>query len=119
MGPIIELVPDADINDENKNIRKGIGYLDYYLEHDRRFNYLDSAIFYLQNDKETLKKSSVGNYSLGEIYIEMNNVNSSIDAYKNAVKINPEFANALFKVGKAYTILGDHNSGDKFFQKGT
>lgn len=116
-SPLVQLFPDVDANDGNRNLRRGMGYLDYYLEYDRSKSYLDSALFYLQKDKDIIKKNALENFSLGEVYIELNEINRAIEAYKDAIELNPDYEDAYFKLGKAYTIKGDYDTATDFFRK--
>jgi tetratricopeptide (TPR) repeat protein len=117
LRPLIQLVPDVDANDDNKYLRKGIGYLDYYFEYDRRKSYLDSAIHYLQMNKEALRNSAIGNFSLGEVYVELNNYNAALKAFTKAAELYPEYSDAYFKTGKVYSFLEDYNSAIYFYKK--
>jgi hypothetical protein len=117
LGPIIKLTADIDADDKNTFIRKGTGYLDYYLEIDRRKVYLDSALFYLKKDPGQLEKSAIGNFMLGEVYMELNNYPLAIKSFKKATELFPEYADAFFKLGKVYSIQGDYYAAINFYRQ--
>ncbi len=115
-GPLVSLIADVDAK-ENHSLKKGMAYLEYYFEYDRRSNYLDSAINYLLKDSKSLNQSAAGNFALGEIYTEKNDLLKAISFYEKAIKVNPEYADAYFKLGKSYQYQGDLNSSVHYFRK--
>lgn len=46
-------------------------------------------------------------FAAGEKYLDANKVEKSIEAYKQAVKLNSDFAEAYFKLGIAYALIED------------
>ncbi len=46
-------------------------------------------------------------FAEGDKYFDANETEKSIEAYKQAIKLNPDFAEAYFKLGIAYALLED------------
>ena len=58
---------------------------------------------------KTYKPNDKTYNSLGECYLEQGKTEESLDAFNNAVSINPDFEQARFNLGRAYLKLGNRD----------
>jgi tetratricopeptide (TPR) repeat protein len=58
---------------------------------------------------KTYKPNEKTYNSLGESYFEDGKTEESVDAFNNAVSMNPEFDTARFNLGRAYLKLGNRD----------
>jgi len=97
----IELVPAIDENDNYRDARKGIAYLEYFKEYDHRKDYLDSSVTYLEKGL-TNHPDSRTYFNLAEVYFEKNKYQAAIRNLEEAIKLKPGYHEALFLLGKIY-----------------
>jgi len=69
--------------------------------------YADAAVVFEQ--LKTYKPNDKTYNSLGECYLEQGKTEESLDAFNNAVSINPDFEQARFNLGRAYLKLGNRD----------
>ena len=117
--PTIELVPEIDKNDNSKDMRKGIAYLEYYKEYDHRTVYLDSAITYLEKGIKQNSESGRAFFVLGEVYYEKQRFQAAVRNINTAIKIHPDYSEAYFLLGRIYRRTGQFDLAVKAFIKCT
>ncbi len=88
-------------------------------DHANAIERLGAALFKQSRFKEALaafeqlkaykSDAKIYNY-LGESYFELGKIDESIDAFNNAVNVNPDFDKARFNLGKAYVKAGDRDA---------
>jgi tetratricopeptide (TPR) repeat protein len=115
--PLIALVPDVDADDDARPIRKGIAYLEYYKDHDRRLAYLDSAAANLQKNPEQLRMSSTGLFALGQVEAIRGNLQSSVEFHERAISLTPKFAEGYWHLANVYLSLGQFENAEKHYRK--
>lgn len=73
----------------------------------RQEKFEDAGRQFLDNTTQTVDevKQSAGWYNLGNSLLQANKVQESIDAYKNALKLNPENLAAKYNLGYAQNLL--------------
>lgn len=73
----------------------------------RQEKFEDAGKQFLDNTTQTVDeaKQSAGWYNLGNSLLQANKVQESIDAYKNALKLNPENLAAKYNLGYAQNLL--------------
>ena len=98
--PLVTLVPDVDARDDAWQIRKGIAYLDYHRNHDRRKEYLDSALSYLDGGLNYVQNDARGYLSAGEVRDELAQRDLALAAFHKALQLQPDYADAYFKLGR-------------------
>jgi predicted CXXCH cytochrome family protein len=100
--PLVTLVPDVDAPDDASQIRKGIAYLDYHRNHDRRREYLDSALSYLTEGLNHIQNDARAYVGLGEVRDELGQRDLALAAFQKALQLQPDAADAYFKLGRAH-----------------
>jgi len=104
--PITQLTAFLDKHDSLSGERLAEAYLYYYLEHDPRAAYLDSALSYLQpylmNGTATTRSYIV----LAQIRSRRGQHNESADAYRQAIVLQPENSELFFQLGNTLMKLG-------------
>jgi len=116
--PTIELVPAIDKNDNLKETRKGIAYLEYYKEYDHRDDYLDSSITYLEKGIKT-NPTARAYFSLGEVYYEKHKFQAAVRNIDTAIKMKPDYTEAHFLLGNIYRKTGQYKFAVKSYTKCT
>ncbi len=115
--PSITLVPDVDVDDESVQTRKGIAYLDYYKQHDRRRFYLDSALSYLLQGLSHVKNDTRGFFHLGEVQFELGQYDETIASLERAVALQPRYAEAYYKLGWVYIATKNYDLAIRYYRK--
>jgi tetratricopeptide (TPR) repeat protein len=101
--PLTRLVPDVDAQDESRSIRRGMAYLDYHMNHDRRAAYLDSALTYLSEGLGRTPNDARGYSSLGEVRYALSQGDLARSSYLKALHLSPDYAEVHFKLGRLNT----------------
>jgi tetratricopeptide (TPR) repeat protein len=105
--PLIALSPDVDADDDGVELRRGMAYLDYHNDHDRRGAYLDSAIAYLRIGVGRRPYDGGGWFALGAAHLEKGASQDAAAALRRAVGADPEKDQAYSLLGKAYEMAGN------------
>ena len=98
--PVVSLAPDVDATDDGWQMRRGMAYLDYHLNHDRRKEYLDSALSYLADGLKRIPNDARGHFSMAEVRYELGQSDLALAAYQKATALNPDLDEAYFKIGR-------------------
>lgn len=108
--PLARLTAFLDNGDSLSNERMAEAYLYYYLEHDPRGAYLDSALAYLQpyqmNGRATARTYDV----LAEVRMRRGLFAEAAEAYRTALTLHPGDHDLLFRLGNAL-MASDDRSG--------
>lgn len=103
--PITRLNAFLDTADAEVDIRRGLAYLDYYKEMDRRKPYLDSAHTYLNRGLSNGNNAARGLYALGETQLELGHYEAAVVTLRKAIDLVPGHTDAHSKLGNAHSAL--------------
>jgi tetratricopeptide (TPR) repeat protein len=107
LQPIAQLAAFLDNRDSLSNERLAEAYLYYYLEHDPRAAYLDSALTYLQpyqiNGTATSRSYSI----LAQIRSRRGEHSEAAAAYRQAITMQPENSELQYQLGTTLVALGN------------
>jgi tetratricopeptide (TPR) repeat protein len=78
---------------------------------------LDAETARIQSELKTNPDDPVLNYALGNLYLGKGELNSSIDQYRRAIAIQPDFPQALNNLAMAHTFAGKYDQALEVFQK--
>jgi len=116
LQPLISLA-DVDANDEGVQVRKGIAFLDYYTQHDRRRAYLDSALSYLSEGLSHVDDDARGFFHLGEVRIALGEYDEAIASLERAVDLRPAYAEAYAKLGWVYSTTNKFETAIRYYRQ--
>ena len=102
--PIVQLIPEVDIDDKGKQVRLGISYFTYWEDHAHQRVYLDSANIYINEGLKTAPDHAEGWYVLGKVYLEKNEFSKAVSALEKAADFNPDKGDIYFRLGIAYRL---------------
>jgi tetratricopeptide (TPR) repeat protein len=114
---ILTFAPILDRDDSASVIRRGIAYAEYYLFEDNKQAYLDSAAKYLYLGLSIMANSTYGNYYFGKVLVEKGLYPRAIQYFNEALKLDPDFADAYYGKARAYQKQNDHVSSIKYLQE--
>ncbi|NOZ83902.1 MAG: tetratricopeptide repeat protein [Epsilonproteobacteria bacterium] len=85
------------------------------------FDATNKCLEYNFNTDETnlkIKQAEIGNlYNLGLAHYEINNYNEALQAFREAVKINPDHAKAFYGIGNIHMKLARHSEAIEAFKQ--
>lgn len=103
--PITQISPFLDNNDSLSGERRAEAYLYFYLEHDPRAAYLDSALFYIQpyisNSSATVRSYTI----LAGIHQRRGFHSNAADAFRQAIALQPDNSDLHFQLGNVLSSL--------------
>src|SRR5690606_1622535 len=112
--PAVQLIADVDADDDKKDIRKGIAYIEFYNEYDNKPVYLDSALFYLNSKKE---KDAQTYFYTAEVFLLKNKIEEALSAYKHAAELNKNYYQAFYKIAEIYRMKNENSTAIDYYNK--
>lgn len=116
LQPLQSLMPVLDAKDSSAQIRKGIAFLDYYHNEDRRGAYLDSALTSLTIGLKSNSNDPPGLLAVGETQSELKLYDEAIASLRRAVALRSEYPEAYHQLGKVYQAKGNPDSAIHFYR---
>jgi tetratricopeptide (TPR) repeat protein len=116
LQPIQALMPVLDAKDSSAHTRKGIAFLDYYHNEDRRAAYLDSALTCLTMGLKRNSNDSEGWLALGETQSELKRYDDALASLKKALALRSKYPEACYQLGKVYKAKANLDSAIYFYR---
>ncbi|MCK9409868.1 MAG: hypothetical protein M0R68_12125, partial [Bacteroidetes bacterium] len=105
-----------DAKDSSHNTRKGIAILDYFQNEGRRREYLDSALFYLQQGMKDNNNDPNGLLALGITLSELRRYDEALVWFNRALALHNTFPEVYDQLGKLYSAKGMSDSAIYFYR---
>ena len=87
----------------------------YFIDKEEYEKALPCLEIAIKTDKLSLQKNA--HIKIGFCYGKLDNHTKAIEAYTQAIRINPEYTNAYINLGFAYAQLGLHEDGIETYKK--
>jgi tetratricopeptide (TPR) repeat protein len=116
LQPLQALMPVLDAKDSSAQTRKGIAFLDYYHNEDRRAAYLDSALTSLTMGLKRNSNDPEGLLALGETQSELKHYDDAVASLKKALALRSKYPEVCYQLGKVYKPKANPDSAIYFYR---